>query len=823
MALFVQSSFALGSTEPNFVRDQFKTMADMQGVDPRSMDDGHISYCVETQKHYKWSALSRSWEEVMKQGPQGNSGYTGNLDELEVVNNLEDGGETAALSAEQGRILRDTTPQIQTVGLSDLMVADDAGNVLLESVGGHITTKEFDSKTTKEQLSHISTNVGKLSTQIAQVSNSIPTKVNELENADFAIADEDDNSIFQIKEGHVVSQKFNSGATPSIASSADLDFAIADEQGNVFLESTQGHLRTKEFDSSNIKEVEVVNNLTSGGTSKALSAEMGKQLKSEIDGLVMGEVTLPNDILDVPLISSQQFYKETNGRDGNGLKCCCGQQENIVGSLITGIRIELARGGQLLIEKISNFSTNPELTEITKVAVKAGVNDIIFSSPIKLAYDERISVQGSGGTIYAVSPTLDPANCIGYYYYSNNKWNWTSTKEIVIAILGRDNLDLYKNIQTAHTQATTCINEKFLFRDKGYAHFFLSNVGSLDSTIPSQSLADINVCARLGFKYIEANVHKTSDGKFVCIHGSSGKFGTQVKHKDGSDISTVSIGSVTLDWIKENVRYVSKYEKYRTSIPSLEEFLVECRKHNMSLMADTSTGAYPLIKSYVGDNFIRYTGTRSDGFTGLIMHYSSETDIAEIIKTCDRIKPPFLFAVTPQAYTTIRDAGKFPELVAALHTRHCMLGIAGCYMSLSQNIEFFSNGGDASATGWFVNEFETGNLLNLKGDLDYSDFSTTNTEVVDGNLRFGTGGGTISSPPSEKTVFLGKGYITIRFKGTLRIIAFGHTNNSGRQLTATELTTMSFSTYYHQQIPSFEIEGEQGTIISMIDFKASKC
>lgn len=38
-------------------------------------------------------------------GPQGNSGYTGAADELEVVNNLTQGGETSALSAEQGKVI----------------------------------------------------------------------------------------------------------------------------------------------------------------------------------------------------------------------------------------------------------------------------------------------------------------------------------------------------------------------------------------------------------------------------------------------------------------------------------------------------------------------------------------------------------------------------------------------------------------------------------------------------------------------------------------------------------------------------------------------
>lgn len=40
-------------------------------------------------------------------GEQGNSGYSGNIDELEIVNNIYDGGETAALSAEMGKYLYD--------------------------------------------------------------------------------------------------------------------------------------------------------------------------------------------------------------------------------------------------------------------------------------------------------------------------------------------------------------------------------------------------------------------------------------------------------------------------------------------------------------------------------------------------------------------------------------------------------------------------------------------------------------------------------------------------------------------------------------------
>lgn len=47
-------------------------------------------------------------------GPQGNSGYQGAAGELEVVNNLTQGGATAALSAEQGKVLKEEITELES-------------------------------------------------------------------------------------------------------------------------------------------------------------------------------------------------------------------------------------------------------------------------------------------------------------------------------------------------------------------------------------------------------------------------------------------------------------------------------------------------------------------------------------------------------------------------------------------------------------------------------------------------------------------------------------------------------------------------------------
>lgn len=69
-----------------------------------------IDYIGDDNYVYRWNPLTSSYEKTSiyvkgDKGDQGNSGYTGAANELEVVNNLTEGGATKALSAEQGKIL----------------------------------------------------------------------------------------------------------------------------------------------------------------------------------------------------------------------------------------------------------------------------------------------------------------------------------------------------------------------------------------------------------------------------------------------------------------------------------------------------------------------------------------------------------------------------------------------------------------------------------------------------------------------------------------------------------------------------------------------
>lgn len=84
-------NFEHRSKLPNFVRDQFDTLQDMKEVLDAYIDEGHISYCIETDKHYKFNAnnsidaTTGKWREF--KGEKGDKGEDGK-DGTSVSSNL---------------------------------------------------------------------------------------------------------------------------------------------------------------------------------------------------------------------------------------------------------------------------------------------------------------------------------------------------------------------------------------------------------------------------------------------------------------------------------------------------------------------------------------------------------------------------------------------------------------------------------------------------------------------------------------------------------------------------------------------------------------
>lgn len=52
MALLIGDNFSYNGKKPNFERDSFETLAALKSFAEANIDNGHIAYCAETNKHY---------------------------------------------------------------------------------------------------------------------------------------------------------------------------------------------------------------------------------------------------------------------------------------------------------------------------------------------------------------------------------------------------------------------------------------------------------------------------------------------------------------------------------------------------------------------------------------------------------------------------------------------------------------------------------------------------------------------------------------------------------------------------------------------------
>lgn len=92
----VADNFNYRGKKPNFDRDSFDTLYDMKNYSENSLDDGHISYCKETSKHYKFNSNNQSdpttgkWVEQHEAVPADEEDITEQNGTLQLANKTYD-------------------------------------------------------------------------------------------------------------------------------------------------------------------------------------------------------------------------------------------------------------------------------------------------------------------------------------------------------------------------------------------------------------------------------------------------------------------------------------------------------------------------------------------------------------------------------------------------------------------------------------------------------------------------------------------------------------------------------------------------------------
>lgn len=356
------------------------------------------------------------------------------------------------------------------------------------------------------------------------------------------------------------------------------------------------------------------------------------------------------------------------------------------------------------------------------------------------------------------------------------------------------------------------------FPDVYIDHLFINLITSPTQVIPAESLANIQVAKRLGFKVTEASIHPTADDDYVVLHGTEdGKFGRQVVDLNGEyTYENTNITTKTMAWIKENIRYRSTIEKYRVAPPSFSEWLQECRKLGMIpfFQCSKQVRADYVDKIMGKGNYLSWTGDREfvDGF--IQRGAGTFTDADDLVEKCDEIGLPVGIGVGLSSHT---DA-EVKEFVEALHEKGYMAVWNSCYSSVADNQRALKLGLDLSTSGWDIPDIENGNLCNLAGDLGYTDF-THNGEATGGYLNL-TNGQEVEPAIELPTVFLGGGSLHVQYEGTLHV-KLGEFIDT--DITSDGKETNWFSTYFLQAIPTFKLTAVGNVKIHYITYKANKC
>lgn len=137
--------------------------------------------------------------------------------------------------------------------------------------------------------------------------------------------------------------------------------------------------------------------------------------------------------------------------------------------------------------------------------------------------------------------------------------------------------------------------------------------------INENSLAGIRMAKRYGYTGVECDVKYTSDNKMVLMHDASINR-TMRNASDYSKISgTVNVASTDFETLRNNYVLESTDPDERVPIPTLEEFLLECKKYDIIPMLHSAVWeSYELAQSILGNKWIAFSSFSNIQYARLV-------------------------------------------------------------------------------------------------------------------------------------------------------------------------------------------------------------
>ena len=224
---------------------------------------------------------------------------------------------------------------------------------------------------------------------------------------------------------------------------------------------------------------------------------------------------------------------------------------------------------------------------------------------------------------------------------------------------------VYSDSQPSHEMALP--EGSHLFAHRG--RYSKDESGSF--VIPENSIHGIREAALMGYEGVECDVKcLTRDGKMVMNHDNT-LDRTMRKASDYSKVTgNVRLDALTLKEIRRDYVLESTVSEFRVAPPTLEEFLLECKKYGIKPMLHSSyPQAYALAAEIMGDNWVCFSSDYEK--VKAVREYSDCTILSsvdsgtqeEIIQKLEAIGGDCGISsmeyslYTPEFVSAIRDAG----------------------------------------------------------------------------------------------------------------------------------------------------------------------
>lgn len=132
--------------------------------------------------------------------------------------------------------------------------------------------------------------------------------------------------------------------------------------------------------------------------------------------------------------------------------------------------------------------------------------------------------------------------------------------------------------------------------------------GCWSKICPENSIPAVERAARHGYMGIECDVKLTKDGKMVLMHDKT----INRTCRNADDYSKIQgkvrVEDLTFKELRSNYVLESPNHDYRMPIPTLEELLKECKKHNIVPMLHSKhVESYRLAQKIMGNNWVCFT------------------------------------------------------------------------------------------------------------------------------------------------------------------------------------------------------------------------